>query len=44
VTIGDQVVAYVDALMGVVSMEDLFEAVDALIARDNATRWWEEEA
>lgn len=40
-TIGDLVEAYVWALCDHVDNCDLFAAVDALLARDAASRWWE---
>ena len=43
-TLADQIEAYVDVLLGLVDMRDLYQAVDALVARDAASRWWAEEA
>lgn len=40
-TIGDLVEWYVWALADHVDAVDLFSAVDALLARDAVSRWWE---
>jgi hypothetical protein len=43
-TLADHIEAYVVALLGLVDGSDMFGAVDALVARDAASRWWAEEA
>lgn len=40
-TVGDQITAYVDALIGLVDLDHLYGAVDALIARDSSVRWFD---
>lgn len=42
-SVADTIEAYVDVLLRLVPMVDLFPAVDALIARDAASRWWTKE-
>ena len=40
-TLGDQISIYVDVLVGLVGLDHVFGAVDALIARDSAERWFD---
>lgn len=39
-TLGDQIAVYVDVLLKLVDLDHVYSAVDALIARDSASRWW----
>lgn len=41
-TLGSLIEVYVDIATIYVGLDDIFGAVDALIARDARNRWWEE--
>jgi hypothetical protein len=43
-SLGFLIEAYVDVLTLHVSINDIFGAVEALMARDAANRWWETES
>jgi hypothetical protein len=42
-SLGSLIEAYVSALGGVVGPLDIYGAVHALVVRDSASRWWEDE-
>lgn len=43
-TLADHIEAYAAVLVGLVWPDDLYRAIDALLARDATSGWWRAEA